>query len=133
MGRTDVSTAVRGGARTRSRPILVVDDDPLIRELLEEVLTDAGFAVVLAEDGEDALRAMNGAPPRLLLLDIQMPKVDGPSLVRELRQRLSDLPVIVMTARPRPGHEADRCNAVASLAKPFDIEEVVRLVRRFAR
>ena len=111
----------------------VVDDDPAVRRLVWTVLVDAGFDVAEAADGEEALRVIEDRPPRLLLLDIQMPHVDGPSLVHELRARLHDLPVVVMTGRPHPEREADRCNAVAALAKPFDTDRLVGLVRRFAR
>ena len=116
----------------KARPILVVDDDPALREMVSEVLQDAGYEVEVAADGEEALRLIEDVPPRLLILDIQMPRVDGPALARELRARLRDLPVIVMTARPHPEREADRCNAVASLGKPFDTRDLVRVVRRFA-
>ena len=119
--------------RPKTRPILVVDDDPAVRELVSDVLHDAGYEVEVAGDGEEAMRVIEDAQPRLLILDIQMPRVDGPALARELRARLRDLPVVVMTARPHPEREADRCNAVASLAKPFDMNDLVRIVRRFAR
>jgi CheY-like chemotaxis protein len=116
----------------KTRPILVVDDDAALRELVSDVLEDAGYVVEVAADGEEALRVIADLPPRLLILDIQMPRVDGPALARELRSRLRDLPVIVMTARPHPEREADRCNAVAALGKPFDANDLVRMVRRFA-
>jgi CheY-like chemotaxis protein len=128
---TDRTTARTN--RQRARPILVVDDDPEVRALVSDVLDEAGYAVELAGDGEEALHVIERSPPRLLLLDIQMPRVDGPSLARELRARLRDLPVIVMTARPHPEREADRCNAVAVLAKPFDSADLIRVVRRFAK
>lgn len=118
---------------SKGRPILVVDDDPALRQLVSDVLSDAGYEVEVAGDGEEAMRLIEHLPPRLLLLDIQMPRVDGPSLARELRARLRDLPVVVMTARPHPEREADRCNAVAALGKPFDTGDLVRIVRRFAR
>jgi DNA-binding response OmpR family regulator len=122
----------RNGAK-KGRPILVVDDDPSVRELVADVLEEAGYDVTAARDGEEAMRLIDDSPPRLLLLDIQMPNVDGPSLARELRSRLMELPVIVMTGRPHPEREADRCNAVAALGKPFDPNDLIRVVRRFAR
>lgn len=124
--------AKRAGRRTRPL-IAVVDDDPDVRRLVATALDGAGYDVIEAADGEEALRLVEDHPPRLLLLDIGMPNLDGPALVHELRSRLRELPVVVMTGRPHPEREADRCNAVASLAKPFDVERLVGLVRRFAR
>ena len=136
--KADIERAVSGHVtsrhkRPKTRPILVVDDDRAVRDLVSEVLRDAGYEVALAADGDEAMRVIDASPPRLLILDIQMPRVDGPTLARELRARLRDLPVIVMTARPHPEREADRCNAVAALGKPFDNGELIRVVRRFAR
>ena len=99
---------------------------------VEEAIRPGGLSAIKAPRIQEALRLIEDVPPRLLILDIQMPRVDGPALARELRARLRDLPVIVMTARPHPEREADRCNAVASLGKPFDTRDLVRVVRRFA-
>jgi two-component system response regulator MprA len=132
LGTTVAAAKTTRKSGQRGRPILVVDDDPALRMLVSDVLHEAGYDVELAGDGEEAMRLIDALPPRLLLLDIQMPRVDGPSLARQLRARLKDLPVIVMTARPHPEREADRCNAVAALAKPFDTNELVRIVQRFA-
>ncbi len=120
--------------RRRGRPILVVEDDPEVRVLVSEYLSDAGFRSVSAADGGEALRRLDeGPPPALILLDIQMPGMDGPSFARELRTRLSRVPIVVITALARPDREADRCNADGYLAKPFDESSLLRLVRRFAR
>lgn len=113
--------------------MLVVDDDAGMRALVSEVLSDAGFAVLAAQDGEEALALVEVQRPAILLLDIQMPGVDGVALARELRMRLRQIPVVVMTGMPQAEREADRCNAVACLRKPFEIGSLVQLVRRFAR
>ncbi len=115
------------------RPILVVDDDAGVRDLVSDVLADAGYATVLAPDGERALRLMQDTRPALVLLDIQMPNVDGPSLARELRMRPREIPVIVVTGVARPGPRSGRGHAVTCLPKPFDNDALVRIVRRFAR
>lgn len=119
--------------RRRRRPILVVDDDPAVRDLVSELLTDAGFEPLLARDGKEALHRIEDARPALVLLDIQMPHVDGVALARELRMRLRQIPLVVVTGVARPGRAADECNAVACLQKPFDNEALLHLVRRFAR
>lgn len=116
----------------RPRPVLIVDDDEDLLELEQSVLRDHGIHVTTARNGAEALIAMQQDPPALIVLDIQMPGVDGPSFARELRQQLRHIPLVVLTAAADPRHEADRCNAEAYLAKPFDAEELVRVVRRFA-
>ncbi len=122
-----------GAARKRrSRPILVVDDDSAIRESECQILADNGFRVVEARDGAEALRAIDVEQPALILLDVQMPGIDGPTFARELRIRLRRVPLVILTGVPDPEREADRCNAEAYLRKPFDADELVRVVRRFA-
>ena len=116
----------------RPRPVLIVDDDDALLELEATVLQEHGIHVTTARNGAEALIAMQQDPPALIVLDIQMPGVDGPSFARELRQQLRHVPLVVLTASADPRHEADRCNAEAYLAKPFDAEELVRIVRRFA-
>ncbi len=115
-----------------ARPVLVVDDDDATRAAERAVLADGGFRVVEARDGEEALRAVNSDPPAVVLLDIQMPGVDGPSFARELRMALRRVPLVILTGADDPRHEADRCNAEAYLRKPFDAPELVKVIRRFA-
>lgn len=116
----------------RPRPILVVDDDSAIRDSERQILADNGFRVVEARDGAEALRAIDVEQPALILLDVQMPGIDGPTFARELRARLRRVPLVVLTGVADPKREADRCNAEAYLRKPFDADELVRVVRRFA-
>lgn len=116
----------------KPRPILLVDDDEAILEAERQVLTDHGFRVIQARDGGEALRAIDSEPPAMIILDVQMPGIDGPTFARELRTRLRRVPLVILTAVPDPKREADRCNAEAYLRKPFDADELVRLVRRFS-
>lgn len=118
--------------KRRQRPILVVDDDTAIRDSTSQILTDSGFRVVEARDGAEALRAIDVEQPALIVLDVQMPGIDGPAFARELRTRLRRVPLVILTGVPDPKREADRCNAEAFLRKPFDADELVRLVRKFA-
>jgi CheY-like chemotaxis protein len=115
-----------------ARPVLIVDDDDATRAAERDVLADGGFRVVEARDGAEALRAVNSDPPAVVLLDIQMPGIDGPSFARELRMALRRVPLVILTAADDPKHEADRCNAEAYLRKPFDAPELVKVIRRFA-
>lgn len=115
-----------------ARPVLVVDDDAATRSAERSVLQDDGFRVVEARDGAEALRMMQQDPPALVVLDVQMPGIDGPSFARELRMGLRHVPLVILTGVADPRHEADRCNAEAYLAKPFDSGELLRVVKRFA-
>ncbi len=115
-----------------ARPILVVDDDDATRAAERAVLAESGFRVIEARDGAEAMSALQSDPPALVLLDIQMPGVDGPAFARSMRMALRRVPLVVLTGAQDPKREADRCNAEAYLRKPFDAPELVRVVRRFA-
>lgn len=114
------------------RPVLVVDDDAATRAAEHAVLEHHGFRVVEASDGEEAMRAVHDDPPAVVVLDVQMPGVDGPSFARELRMALRRVPLVILTGASDPRREADKCNAEAYLAKPFDAGELVDVVRRFS-
>jgi two-component system, OmpR family, response regulator len=115
-----------------ARPVLVVDDDAATRAAERAVLTEDGFRVVEARDGDEAMRVIRRDPPAVVVLDIQMPGVDGPAFARELRMALRRVPLVILTGATDPKHEADRCNAEAFLPKPFDGPEFLKVVRRFA-
>jgi len=114
------------------RPVLVVDDDDAVRAAERAILREDGFRVVEARDGAEALWIMQHDPPALVVLDVQMPGVDGPAFALQLRMGLRRVPLIILTGAADPRHEADRCNAEAYLAKPFDSSKLVEAVRRFA-
>jgi two-component system chemotaxis response regulator CheY len=116
----------------RSRPILIVDDDNEILAVERVVLAEGGYSVREAHNGAEALTALETDPPAMIVLDVNMPGIDGPTFAREMRTRLRHVPLIILTAAPDPKHEADRCNAEAYLAKPFRADDLLRLVRRFS-
>lgn len=116
----------------RARPILIVDDDQEILAVERQVLAEEGFSVREAHDGAEALLAMQEDPPAMIVLDIQMPGIDGPTFSRELRTRLKHVPLVIVTAAADPKRQADRCNAEAYLAKPFHAADLLKLVRRFS-
>lgn len=116
----------------RARPVLIVDDDRDILAAERQTLSEHGFAVREAHDGAEALRAMDEDPPSMIVLDVQMPGIDGPTFARELRTRLRHVPLVILTGVADPKREADRCNAEAYLRKPFDADDLLRLVRRFS-
>ena len=110
--------------------VLVVDDDPNIRELVRVFLRDAGFAVHEAADGLEALALLETTRPDLAILDVMMPRMDGWELCRELRA-YGDLPVLMLTAK---GETAQKIKGFALgaddyLVKPFEPLELVARVQ----
>jgi DNA-binding response OmpR family regulator len=103
--------------------ILVVDDERFIVDLIADVLEDEGFAVIRAYDGLQATRAIHRRLPNLVIADIMMPRLDGLTLARTLRDRKDPVPVILMSAARRELVDFD----VPFLPKPFDIDEIVAL------
>ncbi|HEY8731086.1 MAG TPA: response regulator [Candidatus Limnocylindria bacterium] len=116
----------------RARPILIVDDDKDTLAAERAVLAEGGFSVLEAHDGAEALLALSAETPAMIVLDVNMPGIDGPTFARELRTRLRHVPLVIVTAAPDPKREADRCNAEAYLAKPFHADDLLRLARRFS-
>jgi len=114
--------------------ILVVDDQEDIREMARLVLVDAGFDVVTASSGEDALRLARGTAIDLVLLDINMPGLDGWSTLKLLRadDATEDLPVAMFSVKSevRDKMTSLQDGAVDFIAKPFPVDELVRRVSR---
>jgi len=83
--------------------VLVVEDDPLARDLLTSVLTDEGYEVIAAENGEQALAAIGTISPNLLTLDLDLPGIAGDVILAELRRRdeTRELPVVIVSAKYR--------------------------------
>ena len=113
--------------------MLVVDDDPDIRQVLRLMLTDEGYDVELAADGYEALEHVSRRRPDLVLLDLWMPGMDGWTLHGRLEQQAPDLPVAVMTAGRGPLAEAHRHRDAGYLAKPFDMDSFLRVVNGILR
>jgi DNA-binding response OmpR family regulator len=114
--------------------VLVVDDEPMVREVLARYLTAEGFAVGVASDGEEALARFDEGGPDLVLLDLMLPKIDGYEVFSRIRER-GATPVIMLTAR---GEETDRIvgldlGADDYVTKPFSPREVVARVRAVLR
>jgi DNA-binding response OmpR family regulator len=112
--------------------ILVVDDDRVIQQLLKVNLELEGYAIEVAEDGEEALDLFDEFRPNLVLLDIMMPKMDGWEVCRRLKQGVdsADVPIVLLSARAQ---EADvqrgiELGVAAYVTKPFDPIQLLDLV-----
>jgi CheY-like chemotaxis protein len=114
-------------------PILVVDDDPGIRQTVREILDLEGYPVETAADGAEALRAVERSEPSLVLLDMRMPQLDGWGFARALRARGLTLPIVVMTAAENAGRWAEEIGADGYVAKPFELDELLGEVERVRR
>lgn len=115
--------------------VLVVDDDPIVREVLGTYLDRAGLEVVQAADGEAALHALETDRPDLVVLDLTLPRLDGLEVFRRMRAVRGDLPVVMLTAR---GEESDRVlglevGADDYITKPFSNRELVLRVQSILR
>ena len=115
--------------------ILIVDDEPRIRELIREHLQYAGYTCEEAADGSAALAQVTSAGFDLVILDLMMPFMDGMTCLREMRSRHINTPVIILTAR---GEEYDKITGLDSgaddyLVKPFGMMEMVSRVRAVLR
>lgn len=126
--------AVRHGAPGRAR-ILVVDDEPAVREALQSCLTFEGYDVALAPDGVAALDTVREQPPDLVVLDLLMPRLDGLSTCRRLRASGETVPVLMLTARDAVGDRVAGLDVGADdyLGKPFALNELLARIRALLR
>jgi DNA-binding response OmpR family regulator len=109
--------------------VLVVDDDEAIRDLLCAALAAEGYDVGAASDGQEALTCLDQDSTDLVLLDIQMPVMDGPACFAALCQREAPRPKVITIAAATAGLAAAHAlGANAALAKPFDLDELLDLV-----
>jgi CheY-like chemotaxis protein len=112
------------------RQILVVDDDPDIRDTLQLILSEEGYPVCTATNGNDALHWLRSATPRLILLDLMMPDMDGRQLLRvfEAHPSLAAIPVVVITASTVV---ATPPGAAGILQKPILLDQLLETVERY--
>jgi DNA-binding response OmpR family regulator len=111
--------------------ILVIDDDPQMRELIRAALTDEGLTVETAADGRQALQRAARRPPTLVVLVISLPGVAGYEVATRLRTAHgAALPILVITADGRPAQKAQQAGAYGYLTKPFDLDALLAAVQR---
>jgi two-component system response regulator MprA len=118
-----------------SARLLVVDDEPALRDALESSLAFEGYEVATATDGYEALESVERDRPDLVLLDIMMPRMDGLTAVRRMRSRGDTVPVLMLTARDAVGDRVTGLDVGADdyLAKPFELDELLARVRALLR
>src|SRR5215213_1167250 len=112
--------------------ILVVEDDPRVRELLVEVLSDEGYDVIPAANGDEALMSITTVWPQLITLDLDLPGVSGAMILQTLRERdeTRALPIIIVSAKQRiPNDVRDMAQAV--IPKPFVLEDLIATIKAF--
>jgi two-component system chemotaxis response regulator CheY len=110
--------------------ILIVDDDESIRQIVRICLTDDGFEVCEAPNGQAALDALDGFRPDLILLDLRMPIMDGWEFARRYEKLPGEhVPIVAFVAALNAEHECATLTTASILAKPFDLDDLLAAVR----
>lgn len=114
----------------KKRKILVVDDEPIVRECLQDWLGASGFDVTTAENGKQGLEIIHDQDFGVVFLDLRLPDMDGNELLMEARKFRPDLKAIIMTAYPSKETtiEAVKLGAVEYLVKPFEPDDLLALI-----
>ncbi|PLX84140.1 MAG: two-component system response regulator [Desulfuromonas sp.] len=116
-----------------SKRVMTVDDSATVRQVLRMALEGADYEVYEAEDGEDALQKLSGLDIDFLITDLNMPKMDGIALIRELRQTPGKrfMPIIMLTSESQPEKKREGKEAGASgwIVKPFKPAQLLAVVR----
>ena len=112
--------------------ILVIDDEPILRNSLEIALKVSGYEVITAQSGEEGLDLFQKESPDLILLDHWLPGMNGDEVLRLIREKDTDVPVIIMTAQGsiELAVNSMKMGAFDFLVKPFDLEQLEMLVQR---
>jgi two-component system, OmpR family, response regulator MprA len=115
--------------------ILLVEDEPAVRELLADVLSAEGYRVLQARDGAEAIQTLDGMPPdtdfSLVLLDMMLPMVDGLGVLDHLASQGVVSPVVAMSARADSLAAAQSAGAQATIPKPFELDVLLNVVARY--
>ncbi|WP_406861789.1 response regulator transcription factor [Streptomyces sp. HUAS MG47] len=123
------------GPAPEGERILIVDDEPAVREALRRSLAFEGYATEEAVDGLDALAKLESYHPELVVLDVQMPRMDGLTAARRIRASGATLPILMLTARDTVGDRVTGLDAGADdyLVKPFELDELFARIRALLR
>ncbi len=113
-----------------AKKILVVDDEEHVRQLFKEELSEEGYEIILAADGPEAIRLVDEAQPDLVTLDIRMPGMDGIEVLRVLKEKKRDLPMIMVTAYPEYKHNFGVWASEAYVVKSGDLKDLKDTIKR---
>jgi len=115
--------------------ILIVDDDPTIRSVLEALLEDEGFTPVTAANGQEAVNIVRDSPPALVLMDLMMPVMNGVEAARTLKSepKTANVPIIAMSAGFILRESIDDLLADSIISKPFDLDALIANIRATLR
>ncbi len=115
--------------------LLIVEDDPALRQALSRALETEGYELALAEDGAQALVMLVESPPDAIVLDVMLPEIDGLEVARRIRARQDAVPILMLTARGAIGDRVAGLDAGADdyLMKPFALEELLARLRALLR
>ncbi len=115
-----------------SKPVLIVEDDLDLLGMVRILLEGAGYRVMTATQGVQALEEIAQEMPGVILLDMKMPVMDGWMFAREFRARFDrDAPIVVLTAAEDARRRAEEIGAEGYLGKPFEIDDLIRVVERY--
>lgn len=120
---------------TQQQTILVVDDEPGLRKLLNLLFSNAGYAVHEASSGAECLNKLMLTAPDLVVLDVMMPEMNGRDVCRHIRQNANMVPILMLTARTQSSDVVIGldCGADDYMCKPFEMEELLARVRALLR
>jgi len=120
-----------------AKKILIADDSASMRQLVEFTLTSAGFEVIVAVDGKDALSKSNGSKLDMVITDLNMPEMDGITLIKELRGTPANkfIPIVMLTTESQAGkkEEGKKAGATGWIVKPFSPDALLATVNKLAK
>ena len=129
------ASAIRRGRATTKVSVMLIDDDPDIREILSEILSDAKYSVVTSSNGAHAMELLEQVTPSLILLDLNMPVMDGVEFRQRQRKdaRLSSIPTVVMSAVHQMRERVADLDVDDALSKPVDLKDLLRIVGEYCQ
>lgn len=120
-----------------ARTIMIVDDSASMRQLVTFALKDAGYEVVAAVNGKDALGKLDGAKIDMIVTDLNMPEMDGIEFIQQLRaaEKHKFMPIVMLTTESNESkkQEARKAGASGWIVKPFKVEQLLSVVRKFVK